>query len=195
MCWLNRYLVRALVAALLGLLLGQALPVLAGSAEVRTAEVVQRDDGVTLTGSFALTLSPALVDAVDHGIPLVFQMEAEIKRPRWYWTDETLYQARVDRRLIYNALVRNYRVSEEQTGHNFAELADALAYIARPAEWPLPRGLARTGEVIDVAIRFRLDPNFLPKPFQVVSFGDQAWRLDSDWRYFHLTVPAVSGRP
>jgi hypothetical protein len=44
-----------------------------------------------------------------------------------------------------------------------------------------------------VLVRFRLDPAFLPKPFQVVSFGDRDWRLDSDWRKFLLTVPAVSG--
>ena len=57
----------------------------------------------------------------------------------------------------------------------------------------MPAVQSRAGEGIDVAIRFRLDPTFLPKPFQVVSFGDRDWRLDSDWRQFHLTVPAVAG--
>ena len=179
-----------LIAACIGL---QSLPSLAAGAEVKTPTLTLSEESAQLTGNFALTLSPALTDAVNHGIPLVFQMEAEIKRPRWYWVDETVFKARVDRRLTYNALVRSYRVNEEQSSLNFVNLSDALSYIARPVDWHIPAGYARTGETMDVAIRFRLDPAFLPKPFQVVSFGDRDWRLDSDWRKFQLTVPATTG--
>lgn len=187
-------MLRAIVAALLvGWLALQSVAVHAAGAEVGTPTLSQSEDGAVLTGHFTLALSPALTDAVNHGIPLVFQMEAEIKRSRWYWIDETVYRARIDRRLTYNALVRNYRVSEDQGGRNFMNLADALDYIARPGKWRIPAGQARGGETIDVAIRFRLDPAFLPKPFQVVSFGDRDWRLDSEWRQFQLTVPAVAG--
>lgn len=165
----------------------------AAGAEVRSAGIIQTDEGVVLNGTFSLTLTPALIDAVNHGIPLVFQMEAELKRSRWYWMDEIVYRARVDRRLTYNVLVRNYRVTDGVNGRNFVNLNDAIAYIARSAEWRLPSEQAKTGDVLDVAMRFRLDPAFLPKPFQVVSFGDRDWRIDSDWRSFHLTVPAVAG--
>lgn len=186
-----RYLIRYLCVALV--IASQSLSVFAAGAEVRAPVIAQADEGVTLTGNFALVLSPALTDAVNHGIPLVFQMEVELKRQRWYWTDETLYRARVDRRLTFNALVRNYRVSEGANGRNFLNLDDAVAYIARPAEWRLPPGQAKAGETMDVAMRFRLDPAFLPKPFQVVSFGDRDWRLDSDWRSFRMTVPVTPG--
>lgn len=179
-----------LMAAWLGL---QSLPTLAAGVDVSAPTLVQTDDGSLLNGQFSLSLSPALTDAVNHGIPLVFQLEAEIRRPRWYWVDDTVYKARIDRRLTYNALVRNYRVSEDQSARNFIDLTDALNYIARPAAWRIPAGLVRPGEVIDVAIRFRLDPTFLPKPFQVVSFGDRDWRLDSEWRQFQVTVPTVAG--
>lgn len=187
---IQRLLIRWLLA---GVLASQSLFACAAGAEVRAPSIVQTDEAVLLTGNFALVLSPALTDAVNHGIPLVFQMEAELKRPRWYWSDETLYRARVDRRLTFNALVRNYRVSEGANGRNFLNLEDAIAYIARPAEWRLPTGKANAGETIEVALRFRLDPAFLPKPFQVVSFGDRDWRVDSDWRTYRLTVPSISG--
>lgn len=185
---------RAMGALLIAVsLVAQSLPALAAGAQVGTPTLAQTDEGVVLNGNFMLSLSPSLTDAINHGIPLVFQMEAELKRPRWYWVDETVYKVRTDRRLTYNALVRNYRVSEEQAGRNFMNLGDALNYIARPAAWLIPAGQIRAGEAVDVAIRFRLDPTFLPKPFQVVSFGDRDWRLDSDWRQFHLTVSSVAG--
>lgn len=186
--------VRALVGVALMLCLGvQGVPVFAADAEVKTPTLSQSDDGLILTSQLTLTLSPALIDAINHGIPLVFQIESELKRSRWYWTDEVVYKARIDRRLTYNALVRNYRVSEDQDGRNFVNLPDALSYIARPAAWRIPSAQAKPGEVIDVAIRFRLDPTFLPKPFQLAPFGDRDWRLDTDWRQFRLTVPAMAG--
>lgn len=84
-------------------------------------------------------------------------------------------------------------MSEGAEGRNFQNLQDALNYVARPIAWTLPAGAVRVGETVDVAWRFRLDPAFLPKPFQVVSFGDRDWRLDSDWRNFRLTLPAMAG--
>ena len=170
----------------------QALPAYAG-AGVRDVTLTQSEESVNLNSSFDLQLSPSLTDAVNHGIPLVFQIQGEVRRPRWYWMDEALYAGHVDRRLTYNALVRNYRVTEGQEGRNFLNLADALNYVARPVSWAIPAGRIRAGEVVDVMVRFRLDPAFLPKPFQVVSFGDRDWRLDSDRRNFRLTVPAVEG--
>ena len=189
-----RRLLRLCVGVVLTVCLGlHNLSASAASADVKTPTLSQSEEGLLLTGYFALTLSPALTDAIDHGIPLAFQIESEIKRSRWYWTDETVYKARIDRRLTYNALVRSYRVSEDQDGRNFVNLSDALNYVARPAVWRVPFGQLKPGEPIDVAIRFRLDPTFLPKPFQVVSFGDRDWRLDSDWRAFRLMVPTVAG--
>ena len=191
---LRRYRGGVVLAWLLSLgLWAQSLPAKAAGAEVHPPVLTQNSEAVILTSSFGLKLSPALVDAVNHGIPLVFQMEVELKRSRWYWTDEILYRTQINRRLTYNTLVRNYRVSEGSTGSNFLNLEDAVAYIARPVEWRLPAGQAKTGEMIDVALRFRLDPAFLPKPFQVVSIGDRDWRIDSDWRNFRLTVPTAMG--
>ena len=146
-----------------------------------------------LNSAFGLQLSASLTDAVNHGIPLVFQIQSQIRRPRWYWVDEALFFGHADRRLTYNALVRNYRVTEGQDGRNFQSLQDALDYVARPVSWTVPGGRLRAGEPVEILVRFRLDPAFLPKPFQVVSFGDRDWRLDSDWRTTRLNVPPMMG--
>ncbi|WVH08989.1 MAG: hypothetical protein EoVTN8_300 [Fluviibacter phosphoraccumulans EoVTN8] len=149
----------------------QALLTACAGAEVREATLTQSEEAVNLNSSFALQLSLSLTDAVNHGIPLVFQIQAQVRRPRWYWVDEALYAAHTDRRLTYNALVRNYRVTEGQEDRNFMNLSDALNYVARPVGWPIAGGRIRSGEMVDVQVRFRLDQAFLPKPFQVVSLG------------------------
>jgi hypothetical protein len=188
----DRFLSKWLLCIAALVLSVQTLPAQAG-AEVREVTLTQSEESLSLNGNFALQLSPSLTDAVNHGIPLVFQIQAEVRRPRWYWVDEALYAGHTDRRLTYNALVRNYRVTEGQDGRNFLNFEDALNYVARSVTWNIPPGRVRAGEVVEVTMRFRLDPAFLPKPFQVVSFGDRDWRLDSDWRHFRLTVPAAPG--
>lgn len=187
-----RFIAKGLMWLIALVLSVQTLPAYAG-AEVRDVTLTQNEEAFNLNSSFGLKLSPSLTDAVNHGIPLVFQIQAEVRRPRWYWVDEALYTAHTDRRLTYNALVRSYRVTDGQDARNFLNLSDALNYVSRPVSWTVSTGRVRTGEVVDVKVRFRLDPAFLPKPFQVVSFGDKDWRVDSDWRSFRLTVPAVSG--
>jgi Domain of unknown function (DUF4390) len=185
----GRFLLQLLFAVVIALTLPMAKA--QASADVRQVTMTPSGDGLALTGTFALTLSSALTDAVNHGIPLVFQMQVQVRRPRWYWVDDAVFSGHADRRLTYNALVRNYRVTEGQDGRNFVNLQDALDYVARPVTWTLSNGRVRAGESLEIQLRFRLDPAFLPKPFQVVSFGDRDWRLDSDWRTFRLTAPVA----
>ncbi len=176
-------------------ILGLILPVSSvhAAAEIRQVSLNPTEDTWVLNSAFGLQLSASLTDAVNHGIPLVFQIQSQIRRPRWYWVDEALFSGHADRRLTYNALVRNYRVTEGQDGRNFQSLQDALDYVARPVSWTVPGGRLRAGEPVEILVRFRLDPAFLPKPFQVVSFGDRDWRLDSDWRTTRLNVPIMMG--
>ncbi len=187
----RRHFLRMGCLAVVGLILPVS-PVYA-AAEIRQVSLNPTEDTLVLNGTFLLQLSSSLTDAVNHGIPLVFQIQSQIRRPRWYWVDEALFSGHADRRLTYNALVRNYRVTEGQDGRNFQSLQDALDYVARPVSWTVPAGRLRAGEPVEILMRFRLDPAFLPKPFQVVSFGDRDWRLDSDWRTYRLSVPPMMG--
>src|SRR2546430_10077923 len=49
-----------------------------------------------------------------NGVPLYFRVDFELKRPRWYWVDEKAASKRLQLRLSYHALSRQYR-SEEHT--------------------------------------------------------------------------------
>ena len=59
-----------------------------------------------LSSDFSLTLSPALEDAVNRGVPLYFLVEFELRRPRWYWWDVRAAVATQTHRLSYFALTR-----------------------------------------------------------------------------------------
>ena len=54
--------------------------------------------------------------------------------------------------------------------------------MARIRHWRvIGREEVAAGESYDVALRFRHDQTELPRPFQVTSFGNRDWMLDSGW--------------
>ena len=54
------------------------------------------------------------------------------------------------------------------------------------------RDRLKGGETYNVGLRFRLDTNMLPKPFQVTAIGSREWSLETPWSSW--SVLASNGR-
>ncbi|MEO5765441.1 MAG: DUF4390 domain-containing protein [Casimicrobiaceae bacterium] len=147
------------------------------SAELRLAE-----GDLQLFADFDLALTPSLEEALEKGIPLYFTIEFELSRTRWYWTDEKLAQWSITYRVSYNALTRQYRVSTGPLGQHFESLDEVQRFVSRVSSRPVARAESLTrGVRYEAAVRFKLDVNQLPKPFQVNALASREWQLASDW--------------
>src|SRR5437762_13466622 len=114
----------ALCAGLVAFLLLQ--PVWANDIEVRAAQLRAAEDGLMLDADFDFELTPRLVEVVAGGVPLYFRFDFELTRRRWYWLDETAASQRLQLRLSYHALSRQYRLSTGLLQPSFATLEEAL---------------------------------------------------------------------
>ena len=170
----------ALLALLLGLV--AAAPAAADGIEVRKAALIASEDGYFLEADFDVTLTHILEDALNKGVPLYFTLEFELIRPRWYWLNEKLANARHQYRLSFNALTRHYRVGVGKLYQNFDTLAEALAFMSRVRLRDIvePGALAK-GNAYTAALRLRLDNTQLPRPFQISAVGSREWSISSDW--------------
>ncbi len=172
------------LAALFALLLGVATsgPARADGIEVKKAAFVTAEDGNFLEADFEITLTHTLEEALNKGVPLYFTLEFELIRPRWYWLNEKLANARQQYRLSYNALTRQYRVGVGTLYQNFGALSEALSFMSRVRlrEIAEPGALAK-GATYTAALRMRLDASQLPRPFQVSAVGSREWSISSDW--------------
>lgn len=184
-CW------RSLLSACLtgGLLLAAAAAG-AASIEPQRAELVATEDGYALSAEFAVDLGPHLEEVVTRGVPLNFSLEFDLKRPRWYWISEHVAARRIDYRLAYNALTRQYRLSVGSLHQNFSSLAEALRVISRIGALPVvDRAALKSGETYNAALRLSLDRSQLPKPLQVDALANRDWQIDAKvlrWQF----VPA-----
>ena len=167
-------------------------PVLADDIEVTDARLSAAEEGVILAADFSFELGPRLAEVVTNGVPLYFVVEFELTRPRWYWFDEKTAARRLQLRLSYHPLSRQFRLSTGVLQQNYPSLDEALKVLRRVRNWMVverPFGLAEVN--YDAAVRMRLDVALLPKPFQLSAITSRELNLESPWKRFTFRPPAA----
>ena len=178
--------------ALLALLLA-ATATQAGSIEPQRAALTPGEDGYTLSADFALDLGTRLEDAVGKGVPLFFNLEFVLERPRKYWVSEHIVTRSLAYRLSYSSLTRQYRLTTGSLHQNFGSLAEALRVVGRISALPvLEKDALKVGESYEAAVRLALDRSQLPKPFQVDAITDRALQVDARVLRWQFVAPAVA---
>ncbi|TMH59482.1 MAG: DUF4390 domain-containing protein [Betaproteobacteria bacterium] len=167
-----------------------ATPGRADEIEVRRAELRAVEDGLVLDADFAFELTPRLSEVVANGVPLYFRVDFELTRRRWYWFDDTAAAKRLQLRLSYHALSRQYRLSTGLLQQSFATLAEALNVLKRIRNWlVVERTVSFSDADYEAAVRMRLDTTLLPKPFQLSALTSRELQLDSPWKRFTVRSP------
>lgn len=161
--------------------------------EVRDASLRATEEGLVLDADFAFELTPRLAEVVANGVPLYFRVEFELIRRRWYWFDDKTTVRRLQVRLSYHALSRQYRLSTGLLQQNFATLEEALNVLKRVRNWlVVERSVPLSGDY-EAALRMRHDVSLLPKPFQLSALTARDLHLDSAWHRF--TVRSLEQAP
>lgn len=164
--------------------------------QVRDAKLVSVDQGLVLNADFSFTLNPRLEEAVTNGVPLYFVVDFELTRPRWWWFDQKTVSKRLQFRLAYHALSRQYRLSTGLLEQSFGTLQEALQVLQHVRNWVVVnRGVALEDTDYDAAVRMLLDTTLLPKPFQVNALTNQDWNLESSWLRFKYHPPPAPPAP
>jgi hypothetical protein len=164
--------------------------------EVREARLRATEEGLVLDADFSFELTARLADVVTNGVPLYFRVDFELTRRRWYWFDEIAASRRLQIRLSYHALSRQYRLSTGLLQQNFATLEEALNVLKRVRNWlVVERSVPLSAGDYEAAVRMRHDASLLPKPFQLSALTGRELHLESPWRSFTVRAPEQSPAP
>ena len=181
-----------LKGALVALLSAAALAARAEEIEVRDVQLAPYEESLALNADFAFDFSPRLAEMVANGVPLYFVVEFELTRPRWWWFDDKAAAKRFQLRLSYHTLSRQYRLSTGLLQQQFATLEEALHVLRRVRNWPVADRSALVAESsYEAAVRMRLDPALLPKPFQLSALTSRDLSLESPWKRFLFRPSAL----
>jgi hypothetical protein len=156
-----------------------SLPLKSPAVELMEIEAVRNDSGVILDFGVRITLSHAVEDALQRGVPMYFTAQAGLFRARWYWRDQRV--ARVSRswRLTYQPLTSTWRVSQGALHQSFTSQAEALGAISRATRWKIAEASQiEPDERYYLEFSYRLDTSQLPRPMQIgIGIGDADWAL------------------
>ena len=172
------------------LLLGSvAATATADAIQVNNATLEVAETRYALFADFRLELTTSLLEALSNGVSLGFLVEFELSRPRWYWLNEKTATEKLELRLSYIPLAKQYRLSSGSLHQNFSSLSEALRALGEVHGWPvLDRDQVENGRRYIASVRMRLDPAQLPTPFRVMSaVTSREWTLASDWKRFPFT--------
>lgn len=163
-----------------------------------TVSLTRTTDGLYLSARVPLTLPSELEDVMLRGVPLHFVWQADLRRTRWYWTDQKLNGVSRVVRVAYQPLTRRWRVSQaagplSEQGlanalhQNLDTLEEALAAVSRVTRWRV----AGEAELADtnpdrVDVQFRLESGLLPRLFQIGQGTESGLSLRQS-----LVVPAT----
>jgi Domain of unknown function (DUF4390) len=162
----------------------------ADDAEVREVRLRAVEDGLVLDADFEFELTPRLADVVANGVPLYFLVEFELGRRRWYWLDEKAASKKLQLRLSYHPLSRQYRLSTGQLQQNFANVDEALNVLRHVRNWlVVDRTVGFYDADYEAAVRLRLDTALLPKPFQLSALTSRDLHLETPWKRFTVRSP------
>jgi len=188
----ERFRMRDLVKVLLAVVLLASVTARAAEIEVRSAALHLANEGLVLDAEFSFKFPPRLAEAVQSGVPLYFLVEFELSRPRWYWLDERAAAKRLQLRLSYHALSRQYAVSSGPLEQQFATLDEALSVLRHVRNWVVADRIALVSDArYDAAVRMRLDTSLLPKPIQVSALTNRDWTFESEWGHFEYRSPQL----
>ncbi|WP_158239179.1 DUF4390 domain-containing protein [Uliginosibacterium sp. TH139] len=150
--------------------------------DFRFQEIVPVDQVYVVNASLEMQANPRLEEMIASGVSIPFQAEFTLTRTRWYWLDESVVERNLDFRLSYHALTRQYRLSVGSIHRSFGSFEDALRALLSIRNWSvIDRNRLTPGETYKASLRFRLDMSQLPKPFQVVVFGNRELDVSTGW--------------
>lgn len=186
------YAIRALLlwlALLLGPATVAAQALNPNAFAVRDGEVLLQDGVYVLDADIDFNLSSAARDALESGVPLTFELQIEITRPRPFWLDEDV-AALVQRfRVRYHALSQRYVLTNLNSGQSesFSSRTAALTALGTVRSLPvIDRGLLQRGREYQLWLRAGLDVDDLPPPLKTGAYLSPEWRLLSEWQVWRF---------
>lgn len=155
-----------------------------GYFEVRSASTELVDGVHRLNARLQLILSSEALAALQSGVPLTIELQAQIVRVRRWYIDSQDAEVDVRFELEYRPLSQRYIVRNLNSGDqdSFATLYSALNNLGRIEDLPLiDDSLLAEGKRYRIRMRARLQTEQYAAPLRLLFFWRSQWQLKSEW--------------
>jgi len=156
---------------------------------VKSIETALENGVYLLNARIDYHFSDAAQNALKNGVPLLIQLDIQVREPHWYW-DRTLAELQQGYLLLYHALSGTFIIHNLNSGtqDHYRNLDTALDALGNVRNLPLidAKLLAPDKDYV-VRLRTHLDIESLPAPMRPLAYISADWDLDSGWYTWPLT--------
>jgi len=157
--------------------------------KVYSASTQLQEGFYQLDAQLEYALSQSALDALESGVPLVFELEVDIVKPRkWVW-DEVIASYDQRYQVAYHALTQQYIVTNLNSGvqNSYSSRNTALLTMGRINNYPLiDADEVKVDSGYKGRVRISLLINELPAPMRPWAFINSEWSLSSEWFEWEL---------
>ncbi len=150
-------------------------------------------DVLLLDAEVVYGLTPGPVEALNSGVPLLFETQIELDRSRRFLPDPNVVKLIQRSQLTYHALTQRFIVrsfnSSEQTSH--VTLSDALKQLGQLQDLPIiDISLLDPNATYSMRMRSVLDTRSYAAPLRMLAalFQVDDWRIESPWERWLVTL-------
>jgi len=151
------------------------------------AEMVATEEHYALYAEMDVYLDQVVETAINKSVPITFQINYELVRPRKYWFNEEIVNLKKEVELSYHALTRQYLVKQEGQQKSYSTFGEAIQAFAQISGWKVVSKKAlEKGESYRAILSARLDKKKLPKAIQVDAISPADWNIESapfEWSF------------
>ncbi|EMR14218.1 hypothetical protein MPL1_00782 [Methylophaga lonarensis MPL] len=173
---------------LLMLALCWSVPAVAETFRVEHADVRKVGNGHILNASISYPLTPRVLEALEHGVPITFFQEIQLINeipvlgPLWQW-NRKVWRTELVYELRFHQLSRQYVLTAVSTQkfQTFPTIEEALASMGRINALTLPPEILLKHNRLQLRLRSGLDLHALPTPMRPGALLSTKWQLTSPW--------------
>ncbi|MEN9705986.1 MAG: hypothetical protein RLZZ393_1865 [Pseudomonadota bacterium] len=160
-----------------------------GTFEVRSAYVTVDNGVYQLNTRIACPLNDEIRRALQDGVTLSFDIEAQVLRHRRYWTDATVVSYTLRRELSWHAVRRHFVVRDVERGElgSYGTLDQALAAIGAVDALPvLLESQLQADASYEIGVRAVVRRGSLSATLRALMWWSDSWQRTSDWYSWSL---------
>ncbi len=167
---------------LFGILLSMAVN--ADEISIERASGRVKDNSYLIGARIKYELGEKVIDAMQHGITLDFDVTVKILEERKFMWDKSIKTEVINFQMEYQPLINRYLVINQNSGsrEQLPNLDEALKFLGTINNYNfIPNEIFKADESYAGLIKAELKISTLPLPLQPIAYVTPSWHLKSHW--------------
>ena len=152
---------------------------------IKQIKLEKSQDKVVINLEQSSVLSPKIIELLERGIPIAFNLKIKLIKENKFWFDQVIKQDSFIYQIKYHSLIKIFEVIDiHGNKNNFKEKKEAIKFLLDNKEITIDNYNILKNTILKIWVE--LDKNRLPKAIQVDVFN-KSWDIQSNIIFYDMS--------